>query len=431
VITETTKIMAAEKPLVIYDGTCGLCAGNLKWLHRLDWLGAFDDAPYQADEIYQRFPRIKRADCEEALHLAFPNGKVYRGADALRKVMLRMPLTLFAGLLLSLPPFPYFFRRLYPVMARNRYRFGGHCELKAPRNTGIAPPPTTGSAMGWLPLMGMTGSALLLRDRLPDWGFMWVLALAIFAGFKWWTWWRVKEKGIRPGLDKVLAYLMLWPGMDARAFLEPRTALEALGGVEWFTATGKVLFGAILFWGVARGVVSQHPLLGGWIGMTGMIFLLHFGLFHVTSLYWRRAGVQADPLMRAPHLSHSLGDFWGRRWNSAFRHLSHDLVFQPLSKRLGVRAAMFVTFLLSGLVHDLVISLPAGGGYGFPTLYFTLQGAGLALEHSSLGRKLGLNGGAAGWAFALLVTVGPAYFLFHPIFITRVILPGMRALGAL
>jgi alginate O-acetyltransferase complex protein AlgI len=429
VVTEVKKIKAAEKPLVIYDGTCGFCAGNLKWLHRLDWLGAFDDAPYQADKIYRRFPHVKKTDCEEVLHLALPNGKVYRGTDALREVMLRMPLSLPVGLLLSIPPFPYLFGRLYPVIARNRYRLGGNCDLlRKPEN--VPPRPESG-AMGWLPLVGLTWGALLLQDRLSAWWFMWVLALAIFSGFKWWTWWQVKRKGVRPGLGKVVAYLLLWPGMDAQAFFEAGTALEPPRLAEWVAAAGKILFGLALFWGVARRFLPEYPVLGGWVGMIGIIFVLHFGLFHVISLYWRRAGVQADPLMRAPILSGSLSEFWGRRWNLAFRHLSYSLVFKPLRKHLGIAPAMFATFLLSGLVHDLVISLPAGGGFGLPTFYFMLQGAGIALEHSSVGRKMGLHGGAAGWAFAFLVTVGPVFFLFHPVFITRVILPGMRALGAL
>ncbi len=34
--------------------------------------------------------------------------------------------------------------------------------------------------------------------------------------------------------------------------------------------------GATLIWVVARTAVPVNPLLGGWIGMTGLIFVLHF-----------------------------------------------------------------------------------------------------------------------------------------------------------
>jgi hypothetical protein len=37
--------------------------------------------------------------------------------------------------------------------------------------------------------------------------------------------------------------------------------------------------------------------------MAGLILLLHFGTFHVLSLAWRRAGVNAQPIMRSPVLA--------------------------------------------------------------------------------------------------------------------------------
>jgi predicted DCC family thiol-disulfide oxidoreductase YuxK len=122
---------AGTRPLVVYDGSCGICAGNLPWLHRLDWLGFFDDLPYQSEEVYRLFPHLIRSDCEQALQLALPNGRVYAGADAFREIFLRLPATLPAGLLMAIPPLPWLLRRLYPLLARNRYRLGGHCE--APR----------------------------------------------------------------------------------------------------------------------------------------------------------------------------------------------------------------------------------------------------------------------------------------------------------
>ena len=92
---------SGTKPLVVYDEGCGICAGNLPWLHRLDWLGFFDDLPYQSEETYRLFPRLNRGDCEQALQLAFPDGRIFSGADAFRQVFLRMPATLPAGLLMA------------------------------------------------------------------------------------------------------------------------------------------------------------------------------------------------------------------------------------------------------------------------------------------------------------------------------------------
>ena len=90
-----------------------------------------------------------------------------------------------------------------------------------------------------------------------------------------------------------------------------------------------------------------------------------------------------------------------------------------------------LVFVASGLIHDLVISVPARGGYGLPTVYFILQGLGVMLERSTLGRRLGVQKGIAAWLFLLVVAAVPAFWLFHPPFVRRVILPFMQAVHAL
>ena len=121
-----------KKPVVIYDGTCGICAGNLKWLHRLDTLKKFDAMPYQTENLLARFPHLKMEECEKAMHVVFPDGKTYTGSDGFREVFLRMPMMFIIGLIMSIPPVPLILRKLYPVLARNRYRVGGSCELHVP-----------------------------------------------------------------------------------------------------------------------------------------------------------------------------------------------------------------------------------------------------------------------------------------------------------
>jgi hypothetical protein len=99
--------------------------------------------------------------------------------------------------------------------------------------------------------------------------------------------------------------------------------------------------------------------LRGWFGMVGLILLLHFGTFQILGLVWQSVGVKATPIMSAPLRSTSLGEFWGKRWNLGFRQLGHELIFRPLCRRLGADVAGFFVFVVSGLIHDLVISLPA------------------------------------------------------------------------
>jgi Membrane bound O-acyl transferase family len=284
-------------------------------------------------------------------------------------------------------------------------------------------------AAGLAPLVVFVGIAVSSQPFLPAWGFMWALAAAIFFGLKWLSWWRARGE-VAHAAWRSWAYLFAWPGMDAVAFLgDARPAQPSV--MRWIWASAKTVAGILLLFLCARMVPESLPLLRGWVGLLGLILVLHFGSFELIALAWQSLGVNAEPIMQAPVLSRSLSEFWGKRWNLGFRQLSYDFVFQPLHRGLGVAGATMLVFLFSGLIHESVISLPAHGGYGLPTGYFLLQGLGVVLERSGLGKSLGLRGGFSGWAFMAIMTAGPAFWLFHPPFVMRVVLPFMRAIRAL
>jgi hypothetical protein len=263
---------------------------------------------------------------------------------------------------------------------------------------------------------------------LPPWVVVWLLSGSIFAACKWLTW---RHAGVEPATRaRQAAYLFAWAGMDATAFLGAR-AVRPPRPSEWLRGAAMTVSGAALFFGVARLAGHQRPLVAGWIGMIGLVLMLHFGAFHLLSCGWRQAGCEAAPLMRAPARSAGLGEFWGRRWNTAFRDLIRRFVFVPLSSRVGPRVALFGGFVSSGLLHDVVISWPAGGGSGGPTAFFATQGVGILAERSATGRRLGLGRGWRGRAFAAGTLLLPLPALFHEPFVTRVVVPFMAALGAL
>jgi Membrane bound O-acyl transferase family len=283
---------------------------------------------------------------------------------------------------------------------------------------------------GWLPISVLPLMAVACRNLLPPWVFMWILSFTIFISLKWLTWWRARSRTAHSAWRSA-AYLLGWPGMDAGAFLHTTQRVRPPAPPTWLWATLETLLGATLLWVVARSVPPREPLLRGWVGMLGLILLLHFGTFKIVALLWQSVGVDAKAIMSAPLRSTSLGEFWGKRWNLGFRQLSHELIFRPLHQRLGADAAGFLVFAVSGLIHDLVISLPARGGYGLPTIYFLLQGTGMTIEHSRFGKRLGLGKGVHGWCFMMLFLAAPVFWLFHPRFVLGVILPFMRAIHAL
>jgi Membrane bound O-acyl transferase family len=284
--------------------------------------------------------------------------------------------------------------------------------------------------VGWLPLALLPAIPVVFRNALSPWVFMWSLAFAIYFSLKWLTWFEARSKIAHPTWRSV-AYLLAWPGMDAASFLDlkPAATKPLFRRLVW--AVIKTGSGATLLWVVARTIPATQPLLRGWVGMFGLILLLHFGTFDIIAFIWQRVGINAQPIMSTPLRSTSLAEFWGKRWNLGFRQLAHEWVFRPLYPHVGVGAAGFLVFVLSGLIHDLVISLPARAGYGLPTAYFALQGVGVAFERSALGKRVGLGKGPEGWIFVVLVVAAPAYFLFHPWFVVRVILPFMQAIHAL
>ncbi|OMP04303.1 long-chain-alcohol O-fatty-acyltransferase-like protein [Corchorus olitorius] len=73
-------------------------------------------------------------------------------------------------------------------------------------------------------------------------------------------------------------------------------------------------------------------------------------------------GVEIEPQFESPLLSTSLQNFWGRRWNRRISDIHRAAVYDPVrsvSKRIiGTRwaslPAVFATFVISGLMHELL-----------------------------------------------------------------------------
>lgn len=213
-----------------------------------------------------------------------------------------------------------------------------------------------------------------------------------------------------------------WPGLDAAGFFT-REATSRPARAEWTGGTLKVLCGLALWLIVAPAVLPRSTMLAGWLAMIGMVLAMHFGGLHLLALFWRARGRDVRPIMNAPVLTESLSEFWSRRWNVAFRDFAHHAVFKPAARRWSAATGTWISFVFSGLVHELAISVPAGGGYGLPLAYFVLQGFGVSLERTLSRRGCTVRGGLRGWCFAALFLIPAAVFLFHPPFVRNVIVP--------
>jgi membrane bound O-acyltransferase family protein len=278
----------------------------------------------------------------------------------------------------------------------------------------------------------MVAAVFAVGPYLVAWQWMWLLAVTLFAGLKLLTVLRLNA-GERRALSpaRLAGYLLLWPGMRPQPFF--RGAEMANLAVTPLLASGarNLALGAVLLWLLPHAWLAALPTWAhAWIGLVGIALVLHLGFFALLAAAWRRRGIPVEPLFLQPTRSGSVAEFWGRRWNRAFSDFSRDLILRPLSRRMSTRAAGFVVFVFSGLVHDLVVSVPAGGGYGLPTLYFLLQGILILCEGTRPIRELLRRRPVFGHIWTWIVVVAPAPLLFHAPFLRHIVLPFLATVGA-
>ena len=268
-----------------------------------------------------------------------------------------------------------------------------------------------------------------MRPYLPTWGEMWLVAAALFVFFKALTWARRSDRFANVSAMRTAGYFLGWPGMDPDAFCGRRAAAVP-NARQWALALAKIGLGATTLWIVVPKLPAERPALIGAVGFAGLILLVHFGIFELLALAWRSAGFGVSSIMQAPFRANSLADFWSRRWNIAYRDLSLELCFRPAARRFGAPAGTLLAFMISGVLHELVISFPAGAGFGGPTIYFLLQGTGLLIERTAFACRILRRRPLLGRLFTFAFVIGPLGWLFHRAFLTAVILPFLAAIGA-
>lgn len=160
--------------------------------------------------------------------------------------------------------------------------------------------------------------------------------------------------------------------------------------------------------------------------LISLSLILHFGILNISTGALRFFGINVSALFKAPIKSKSLQEFWSKRWNLAFVELTTIAVLRPMKKRFGDRAAFWASYIFSGLLHELAISLPVKSGYGKPFLFFIIQAVLIMVVEKHLLKTTTSALFRFFWLMACLFL--PIFILFHGQFILQVVLPLVNCL---
>jgi predicted DCC family thiol-disulfide oxidoreductase YuxK len=121
---------------VVFDDTCLFCQRSIRLLRRLDWLKRFTcigqssltQAPHQATPLLlpasppsSTTILLNTNDLSQAIHVATVRNRVLQGAQAVRFIALRLPLSAPLACLLFLPGAMIPTTHLYRWISKNRH----------------------------------------------------------------------------------------------------------------------------------------------------------------------------------------------------------------------------------------------------------------------------------------------------------------------
>lgn len=105
---------------MLYDSDCPMCTFQMRTLTWLDWFGKVSFLPINDPRAAEIAPDVGQEDLMEAIHCLTTEGKMHRGARAIRFLSLRMPLLLPVALFLWFPGVIWVAEKIYAWISRNR-----------------------------------------------------------------------------------------------------------------------------------------------------------------------------------------------------------------------------------------------------------------------------------------------------------------------
>jgi hypothetical protein len=222
-----------------------------------------------------------------------------------------------------------------------------------------------------------------------------------------------------------IAFSIGWFGMRPALFEKLPSPPKDLQTLMWKGLT-RIVIGFVLLYlshKVSEVSILNRFFVSQLLLLAGVSFILHFGILNISSASWRLAGVEVSELFRAPYKSTSLKEFWGKRWNLAFSEMTALIAYRPLREKVGPETAVILSFLLSGLLHEIAISFPVNAGYGLPMIYFSIHAAAMQAESKQafVQRVISHPFWSHVWVMGLLII--PMPLLFHDAFMTNVLIP--------
>lgn len=106
---------------LLYDDTCPMCTFQMRVLSWVDWWHVVRLTPLSHAEARALVPHLPHEELIEAIHCVTADGRIYRGARALRFLGMRMPLTIPMGIVLWIPGVIGVAEWVYALVSRNRH----------------------------------------------------------------------------------------------------------------------------------------------------------------------------------------------------------------------------------------------------------------------------------------------------------------------
>lgn len=118
--------------IIIFDGSCNMCAAAANYIIRRDPEGIFKFAAMQGEAGRRLIEQHRGPDFDYGTLLLLKDGVCHERSDALLEIFRELPRCRFQFRLFRLAPRPVR-NVLYTMVARNRYRlFGRHDRDTAP-----------------------------------------------------------------------------------------------------------------------------------------------------------------------------------------------------------------------------------------------------------------------------------------------------------